>query len=139
MEAKDEKMKVLQAIFSSGFGFKLPWNVPTNTHTQRNKKVSEPVRETWWYKQAANDKDLFQNVSKHIQNNTKILGSDCLSSIQTFGLCHLVYVFFITLLQCAMIKLVLKISTFWVSFHFINMFISCYSFNIQLKTVQDVL
>ena len=47
MEAKDEKRKVLQAICSSVFSFKLPLNVPTNTHTQRNKKVSEPVRETW--------------------------------------------------------------------------------------------
>ena len=47
MEAKDEKRKVLQAIFSSVFSFKLPLNVSTNTYTQRNKKVSEPVRETW--------------------------------------------------------------------------------------------
>ena len=78
----------------------------------------------------ANDKDLFQNVSKHIQNNKKILGSDYLSSIQTFGLCDFGICFFITLLQCAMIKLVLKISKFWVSFHFVTMFITCYSFDI---------
>ena len=53
MEAKDEKRKVLQAIFSSVLdlsSFKCTNKYSETTHTQRNKKVSEPARETWWYK-----------------------------------------------------------------------------------------
>ena len=62
MEAKDKKRKVLQAIFSSVFGFQLPLNVPTNTHAQRNKKVSEPVRETLSVIRVSKQKDTCRKV-----------------------------------------------------------------------------
>ena len=44
MEAKDEKTEVLQAIFSSVFGFNLPLNVPTNIQKLHILKETRKVQ-----------------------------------------------------------------------------------------------
>ena len=70
----------------------------------------------------ANDKDPLQNVSRHTQNDKKILEGNYLNNTQTFGVCNfglcLFFIFYKTLLQSAKTKLVLDMSKFRVSVHF---------------------
>lgn len=71
----------------------------------------------------ANDKDPLQNVSRHTQNDKKILESNYLNNTQTFGVCNFglclfFFFFYKTLLQSAKTKLVLDMSKFRVSVHF---------------------
>ena len=70
---------------------------------------------------AANEKDLFQNVSNFVQNNGKILRSDNLNNIQTLVRCNFCN---------AIIKLVLEMSKFHVTFHFTAVSISRYKFSV---------
>lgn len=64
MEANDQKMKGLQAIFSSVFGFILPLTVPANIQklTNTKKQSLRTYEGNVVIQRTANVKDLFQNV-----------------------------------------------------------------------------
>ena len=64
MEANDQERKGLQAIFSSVFGFILPFTVPANIQklTNSKKQSLRNYKGNLVIRKTASIKDLFQNV-----------------------------------------------------------------------------